>query len=308
MKSWRESGVALESRYEMGAQKVGIWLFIATCSLALCGCSDDTLPQYSKLDRLRVLALLVDLPEIQNPSAGTTTVQLQPYLSDLGGTGTLTLEVQSCLDPGVAVGAEPTCTGTQYASSVQTVTVSNGGGAGAGTFGDPERTGVPASGAISVGLTIPSGILSAYSAAIQNNGVAYLIHVKATSATSTVNAFRRILLSTKTPNANPVMGDLLVNGGSLVSLPSGEVSLSFTASSTAESYNYVNGSGSSSTLTEVFETTWFITDGTLANPRTLVGESTTWKTPEGAASGRQSVVVGVLRDGRGGVAVLTRKF
>lgn len=282
-------------------------LYLSVLSLALTACSMDDLPKYSKLDRLRILALDVDQPEIQNPAGGVTNVQLTPYVSDVGGTGTINLAVQSCLDPGVGLGAEPSCDGAQFASTVQNVTVSDAGGAPVDTFGNPERTGKPLSGAITVGLTIPAGLLAQYSAALQNNGVAYLITVTATRGSDVVRSFRRVLLSTKTPNTNPVLSDLLANGASLTALPTGEASLTFAAGSAPESYTFVGGNGSE-TLTETFETTWFVADGNIDNPRTQTGESTVWESPGSAPSGRQAVVVGVLRDGRGGTSVLIRKF
>ncbi len=70
----------------------------------------------------------------------------------------------------------------------------------------------------------------------------------------------------------------------------------------------MNAVGTTTAETEVFETTWFVSDGAIENPRTRVGESTEWETPASAPVGRQSVVVGVLRDERGGTAVLIRKF
>lgn len=274
-------------------------LMISITSLCvLTSCAMNDFPKYSALDRLRILALVANVPEIQNPSAGTTNVQLTPYLSDLNGTGTVALEIQSCLDGGVAYGAEPTCAGAATASSVLNQTV---------TFSDVERTGAP-TGAITVPLSIPAGLLSSYSSALQYNGVAYLITVKATRGSESVRSFRRILLSTKAPNQNPVLGDLLVNGSSLTSLPSGEVALSFSATGSPEGYQYLTTGGTVQSLTEVYETTWFVTDGTIESPRSRQGETVTWKAPSTAPSGRQSVVVGVLRDGRGGVHVLVRKL
>jgi hypothetical protein len=274
-------------------------LFLSFFSLAvLTSCGMDEFPKYSALDRLRILALVVDTPEIQNPSAGIINVQMTPYLSDLNGTGTVALEIQSCLDSGVAYGAEPSCVGAVTASSLLSQTV---------TFADLERTGAP-TGAITVPLTIPAGLLAGFSPTLQFNGVPYLITVKATRGSEIVRSFRRVLLSTKTPNQNPTLGDLLVNGSSLTVLPTGEVALSFSATGTPETYQFLSSTGTVSNQTEVFETTWFISEGVIENPRTRQGETITWKAPASGPSGRQAVVVGVLRDGRGGVSVLIRKL
>jgi hypothetical protein len=281
---------------------------LAILLFGVLACSKSDLPQYTKLDQLRILAVVVSTPEIQNPGAGTTNVNVDPYISDIGGTGNITLTVQSCLDPGIAVGAAPSCTGALYASSVQTVSMTAPAGQPADTFGTPERTGKASSGSIAVGLQIPAGLLLPFPAALQNNGVAYLITVTATSGTASVRAYKRVLISNKTPNTNPAISDLLANGASLTTLPTGDATMSFTAGSTPETYVYLTTDGVSQTLTETFETTWFISDGEIENPRTKAGQTTTWTTPGAAPSGRQTVVVGVLRDGRGGTGVLIKKF
>lgn len=270
-------------------------------------CSKDEFPQYTKLDRLKILALVADTPEIQNPSAGVTTVNLDPYISDVNGTGAVTLTVQSCLDPGVQLGAAPTCANAQYASATQNISVSDPAGQAAGVFGSPERTGKPSTGAISVGLQIPPGFLSAFSAPLKYNGVAYLIVVTATRGNEVVRSFKRILVSNKAVNLNPGLADLFADGTSLTVLPPGEVSLSFTASSSLENYQFMSMDGSLTSVTERFETTWFVTDGEIENPRTQSGQTTLWKVAP-PSPGRQAVLAGVLRDGRGGVSVLIKKF
>lgn len=276
--------------------------------LSLVSCSSSDLPQYTKLGDLRILAITVSTPEIQNPSAGTTNVTIDPYISDINGSGSVTLEVQSCLDPGVSLGQQPSCTSAQYASSVQTVTVTAPVGQAAGTFGSPERTGKSSSGSITVGLQIPSGLLSGYSTVKQFNGIAYLITVKAIGASSTVSSFKRVIMTTRSANSNPTLTDLYANGVSISALPSGSAELSFATSSSPETYQYMSSDGSTQTLTESFEVSWFISDGEVLNPRTLSTETTTWSAPTSSPSGRQSVVVGVMRDGRGGTSVLVKKF
>lgn len=282
-------------------------LLALVVSVLTLQCGGKEMAKYSQLDRLRILALVVDTPELQNPAAGVTNVQLTPILSDIGGTGTIDLAVQSCLDPGSSLGADPSCDGAAQASTVQNITVSDAGGAPVDTFGDPERTGQPASGAIAVPLNIPAGLLSAYSATIQNNGLPYLITVTATRGSQTLKSFKRVLISNKAPNTNPTLSDLLSNGVSLTALPTGKPALSFTSSG-AETYPFMNSAGATTTETEVFETTWFVADGVIENSRTRVGETTEWEAPATAPAGRQAVVVGVLRDDRGGTAVLIRKF
>lgn len=275
--------------------------------LLLLSCGENNLPKYSTLSGLRILALVVDTPELQNPGAGTVNVNLTPYVSDLNGSGNITLEIQSCLDPGVALGAEGSCTNATNASSVQTVTVTAAAAQPTGTFGSPERTGKPSTGTIAVGLQIPANFLDAYSSALQFNGVAYLITVKATASTGVVKSFRRVLISKQTPNTNPTLSDILANGSTLSSLPTTDVELSFSNTPTTGSYQLMSSTGEVQAVAKVYQTTWFVTDGEVLNPRSLATETTTWSTPT-APTGRKTVVVGVLRDGRGGTSVLVKAF
>ncbi|MFN7905733.1 MAG: hypothetical protein ACK5P5_11175 [Pseudobdellovibrionaceae bacterium] len=271
----------------------------------LTGCGNEDLPQYTKLDRLRILAITTPTPEIQNPAGGVVNVNITPYLSDVSGSGNLTLTIQSCLDPGTSLGVAPTCEGGTFASTPQTVSVTAPAGQADGTFGSPERTGAPSTGAITVGLNVPAGLLSAYSASAQNNGVPYLITVTVNSSSGSIRAFRRILFSTKTVNSNPVLADLFSQGASLTVRPTSDVDLSFTAAGSPETYNILGTDGVIRSETEIFETTWFISDGEILNPRTKVGETTKWSAGS-APQGRKTVVSGVLRDGRGGVSVMIR--
>jgi hypothetical protein len=285
-----------------GSIIVSVFLF------AVLGCGSDNLPQYSKLDRLRILGITTPTPELQNPAGGTVNVNIVPYISDVGGNGNITLQVQSCLDPGTSLGAAPTCTGASYTSAPQTVTVTAPAGQADGVFGTPERTGAPSTGAITVGLNVPAGLLLAFSSSIQNNGVPYLITVTVTSSSGVIRAYRRILISTKVANTNPTLTNLLSQGVPLASFPNAEVQLSFASSGSPESYSLFGTDGSVNLQTETYETTWFVSDGEILNPRTKAGETTTWSAGGAAPSGRKSIVAGVLRDGRGGMSVLIRTF
>ncbi len=264
--------------------------------LGLSACGNDSLPKYTKLDGLRILAINANPLEIQNPPAGVQNIQVTPYIVDIGGTGAVSLTVETCLDRGVSIGADPTCTSATDRATVNSTL----------NFTDAERT-EPAS-PIAVNFTVPTNLLANYAKPLQFNGVPFLITVTATRGDTTVKSFRRVLVSTKTPNQAPGLADLLADGFALATLPTKEVNLSFTASTTPESYQYMNSKEEISNLTEVFETTWFASDGEIKIPRTRENETTTWTPPSTPPSGRKVVVVGVLRDGRGGIDVIIRKF
>lgn len=264
--------------------------------IGLSACGNDSLPKYTKLDGLRILAIDLDTLEIQNPPAGVQNIQVTPYISDIGGTGAVNLTVQTCLDRGVSIGADPTCANATDLTTVNSTL----------NFADAERT-APAT-PIAASFTVPANLLANYATPLQFNGVPFLITVTATRGDTTLKSFRRILISTKTPNQAPGLADLLADGSSLTALPNKEVNLSFTANTTPESYQYMNSKEEISNLTEVFETTWFTSDGEIKIPRTRENETTTWTPPSTPPSGRSVVVVGVLRDGRGGIDVIIRKF
>ncbi len=268
-------------------------------------CGKSNFPKYSALDRLRILAITTPTPEIQNPSAGTTSVSITPYVSDIGGTGDITLEVQSCFDPGVNLGAVPNCTSGYLASTIQTITMSSATSVTEGVFGNPERTGTPQSGAITVPIQIPLQALDPFPAYLQYNGISYIITVKATSNSGVVSSFRRILISNKTPNNNPTISDLLLNNNSFTQRPSeGTYQLSLSTTDTPESYQFLTGDGVYKNLKEEYEISWFVSEGVMEISRALLSDLLDWVVPApNPAPAQKAVLVGVLRDGRGGVAV-----
>lgn len=286
--------------------KLILFIFLFFFQLLQLSCSKNNFPKYSALDRLRILGITTPTPELQNPSSGTTNVSITPYVSDIGGSGDITLEVQSCLDPGVSLGATPTCTYAQYASAVQTITMNSIATATEGLFGNPERTGSPQSGAITVPLQIPSQLLPLLPTYMQYNGVSYLITVKATAASGSVSSFRRILISTKAPNNNPTIADLLLNNLSFTQRPTeGVYQLKLSTTDTPESYQFLTGNGEYKNFQEDYEISWFVSEGVMEIARGFLSDDLDWTvTPTPSPSTPQkTVVVAALRDGRGGMAV-----
>ncbi len=72
--------------------------FFVTLILAalVSACSNDKLPDFNKLDKLRIIALEVNTPEV-NPGA---TVTVTPWISDISETTGLSDTVIVCVDPG----------------------------------------------------------------------------------------------------------------------------------------------------------------------------------------------------------------
>lgn len=270
--------------------------------LFLSSCSDQSLPKYNTLDRLRIMALVAQPPEV-NPGA---IVTITPLVSDLNETTALTYSAFSCLDLGISLGAAPTCTGnpstvTLSSGTISTLTVAK------------SFTGV----ADTVSITIPDQqtMLGSRSAVQQYNGIAYIFeYVLQNSRGEEIRAIKRIAVSdtSKTSkNANPVISDFLFNGAPVTTtMPLATTvaaSLSFTGTPT-ESYARMNSSGELTTEAEEVITTWFITDGKMKFQRTIGLEANEYSTPAQNPSGRDSYLIGVSRDGRGGTGYIVKCF
>ncbi|MBL7716132.1 MAG: hypothetical protein JNL01_11770 [Bdellovibrionales bacterium] len=271
--------------------------------LFLSACSDSTLPEYPKLGPLRVLALTANTPEVT--AAGAVT--LTPLISDVDGAGrTLAWTTEACMDPGVSVGATPSCE-----SALDRVIV-GGAGAGSAVVGASANAWTATLPAITV--NVPVAFATAFSllpTVNQFNGVAYIVVFRITATNGdSVTAFKRIVLTTRTAgdvNTNPTFTDILADGATLAALPTAKTSLSASFSGMQGSYPALRNDGSSTTLTEEATITWFFSDGEYERFRTTSTLTTNeWTPPTSAPAGRGVVVVGVIRDGRGGDAAIVR--
>jgi hypothetical protein len=283
--------------------KIGLYLSrFSFCLLGLIavifqlGCADDDFRPYVELGGLRVLAIQADVAGRAEASPGETVV-LTPYVSDYGVSRALAFEAKACLDLGIAVGVEPSCDGVPGAAVVAS---------GAVTISGTERTGS----ANTFSVTVPSGILTARSAVDRYNGVYYLVTYKIQSADgASVQSFKRIVVSEpskSTKNSNPSLAGILGNGSALVSFPSGDIDLSAQIGpGSQESYDVLKSDLSSTTRNEEMIVTWFISQGELNYFRTVLDGKTNWK-PGAAPAIGGPVVVGVLRDSRGGVDVFVQ--
>lgn len=260
-------------------------LSAALLATLLGSCGNDELPKYQLLDRLRVLALKADLPEVA-PGASVT---LTPLVSDpLGGSRTLTYNVETCLDPGVGIGADVSCahdpTKTTQSGSI--------------SFADARRTAV----APTFTITVPATVFSGRSALDQFNGVAYLVLYRVSAAGGeATSSFRRIVATTRAmKNANPLLGQITVDGSAISSLPATEKALKATISAGAETFDVKGQDGSLRSRAETLTLTWFINEGELKYARTQA-DSTNLYTPPASPSALGPFLVVVLRDDRGGV-------
>lgn len=266
-------------------------IFLFFFGFMLTSCNMEPLEVYSELNSLRILEISVNSPEV-NTFDSPVVVSIQPLISDInGGTTSLDVTVDFCLDPGIAFGVEPVCDGNN--ATTQTFTPN------AGTY----RTGVGP--VFNKSLVFPSSILSVASAAARFNGLAGLITVTATRGSESVQAFRRVLFPEKTSglNLNPGVIDILVNS-SPWTVPTAETTVVAQLSGgSAESYQFKTENGNLRSLTEKLEVSWFTSNGSFQLSRTDENQSNIW-TP--AAGG--GVLVIVVRDGRGGSAHLIKSW
>jgi hypothetical protein len=268
-------------------------IFLFGMVLLIGSCNSSSLKTYSQLGDLRILAVVVkDTNGSTSEGSPGDTFTVNPYISDIVSTGAITFSIVGCVDPGVSYGASPTCAGS---SSLTTYTLSSVTAPYtdfAGTFT----------------VTIPSAILSGQSTATQYNGYNYILLITATNTNGTsVTSLKRITVSTKsTKNNNPSISSITSSGATLGALSTGSVvSLAYVAGAgSAESYQYENSDGSFTSYTETLQATWFATDGSLQYTRTNDGGTTQFTAPSSYPTSRSSVIVTVLRDGRGGEAVV----
>jgi len=264
-------------------------LFAGLALVVFCSCNTARLGQYEIIGDLRVLAIKTEPPEV---SPGDT-VTVTPLVSDINASRPLRFSVEACVDPGILNGATPTCEDRPD----HTVIVQDAELTG---LAAPEYTGA----ATSFSVTVPSTILDNRSASEKNNGVAYLIfyRVRAADGTVLLTSYKSIWASTRAvKNTSPVLSQILVDGAAAGTLPTAKVKLSakFTGNPT-ESYVTLDRAGVEKTREENIVTSWYISEGTLEDPRSYLEEAVEWTPPTAALPDRRTVLVGVTRDGRGG--------
>lgn len=260
-------------------------------TLTLAGCANTGLPDYVKLGDLRILALIPDAPEV---NVGTT-VTITPLLSDINGKGrSLTYSAAACNDPGIGYGAVPTCE-----NSTSKVVLASG--AAAAGLASPNYTGTVST----FTVTVPTSVLDNRSTLEKFNGVSYLITYSIVASDgTTVKSFKRIIVSTKAAgqlNQNPQVLAIQKDGATLTSVPSAATRLTASfASGTAETYSELQPDATTSSKTETLSTTWFISDGTVTQFRTIGTDSTEYTPADTNPTSRNVIFALVTRDGRGG--------
>lgn len=275
--------------------------FLLLSSLFLLACEKDNLPEFNRLEGLRVLALQADTPEV-NPGS---VVTITPIISDINATS-LSFSVSVCLDPGLSYGAQPTCEGNPSKVTIATNTSLTLPGAGESWTGNAD----------SFVVNIPNDtiVFAGRSAAETFNGVNYLIlYTLTNNSGQSVTAVKRIVVSetSKTAkNNNPVTTQVFANGSPLTAMNWGtQFNLSTDLSSaSAEAYMLKNANLETFAKTESLTTTWFITDGEAKFFRSAGTDSNEFNAPGQAPVGRSFYLLAVSRDDRGGISLVKKKF
>ena len=256
--------------------------------LLIFSCGDNNLNKVETLSSFRVLAIQTANPELTQTSGLTVTAR--PYISDINGGGrTVTAIVDGCVDPGISFGAEATCEGnlTKVTSSysVDTSTLPNLK-SGWGNY--------------SSALAIPDTIFTGRTAREKFNGVPFLIIFSFTVDGVIYKTFRRVLITNRTAlNSNPTLTTLHLNGGAIAKPNNGDyLSASYSG---AETYDYLRVDGVTESRTEKLVMAWYVSSGNLDIAKANAGESVKYKSDPPAT---QLLMIGVLRDERGGVTVL----
>lgn len=265
------------------------------------GCSSANFPKVQTLGGLRILGIQASQPEVSN-SALPTVVNLTPIISDLGSGGrTVTISAQACMDPGVSLGATPSCQGVPGTVDLSPVTVNPGPVTNnSQIFGTPSLTGTVSS----MAVTVPAGLLTGRSAVDQYNGVGYLVSFRVSAGADVVLAYKRIIVSNRTvPNTNPDISGVFANGATMAALPTGAVNLTAAVTGT-NTIDYLDQSGSLKSRGKNFTLSYFISDGEIRRAKSGPTEDNKWTPPVPAPVGRPTTVVALVFDGNGGMDFL----
>jgi hypothetical protein len=274
-------------------KKLLLWPLLI-CLIAFFGC-DRVEIDFFQLGPFRLMALVIDQPEVD--ATQENTVSLTPWISDIEAQGrTLTVNIRGCLDPGIGLGIEPQCD----ADNPTTQTID---------YADYNTENLESSlytGAMpSVDITIPADLLAGLPQAQQEEGVDYLIVCEFEAGTEVFRSFKRVRLSTNSQqDTNPIIETILINGQvSSDGIPDGaQIDFTIDPNTPPQKYERLNDQGQTVERTEEYLMTWFVYGGFLSFSRTEPDLSNEFTLDE--TLGNQTLVVGVLRDGRAGSDVM----
>lgn len=257
-------------------------------------CGDQDFKKVEKLDGFRILSVVTSTPEV-TPG---TAVTLQLFVSDVEGAGrVINGTTVACVDPGISLGAKVNCDHDPTAVT-DTYTIDT-------TTADMTSNLFTGLAADTLNVTVPAAILTGRSAREQHNGVGYIVIFNFEVDGEEITAFKRVVATNRgSLNSNPSGSAILLNETPISATPQKDDKLKMT-SSAPETYDYINIDGSTDTRTEEFQVAWYVTKGEFDSPKSDINE--TIKYLSKAATG-PSLVVGIVRDERGGVEIVREFF
>lgn len=267
--------------------------FFLLILLLTVGCGSQEMKKVELLNEFRILAVVTTTPEVV-PGAGVT---LQLFVSDVKGGGrVINGTTISCIDPGISFGAQVNCDHDPFAVAgtytIDTTTVDMTSNLFTGLAAD------------TLNVTVPIGIFVGRSVRDQFNGVGYISIFNFNVDGKDVSVFKRVVATNRGAlNTNPAGSAILLNGAPISATPNKNDKLRMT-SSAPETYDYITIDGSTEVRTEGLQVAWYVTEGKFDKPKSDVNE--TVKYLDDAAT-TPSLVIGIVRDERGGVD-LVREF
>ena len=262
-------------------------MFSALLSLFIfVGCGNDDLPQVETLQGFRVLGIVANNPEV----AAGGSANLQLLVSDVNGGGrTISGTYRACPDPGISLGAEPSCAGVSGATAATAFSVDFS------TLGS-SYTGLNAT---TYTINVPADILDNATTIQQTNGKGYVVVFRFNVDGKTVRAFKTLIVSNRgTKNSNPSAPTIRLNGAALTSLPVVNDQLTINNLTDEETYQAFFSNGTLATLTESYELAWYVSKAKLSAGKVAEGDSVKFET---APEAGPFVALVVVRDERGGI-------
>lgn len=255
-------------------------------TLSFWGCGNDDLPKVETLSGFRVLGILADSPEL----AVGGTANLQLLVSDVNGGGrTISGTYRACPDPGISLGATPSCDGVTGATAATAFSVDFS------TLGT-SYTGLSAT---TYAITVPADLLDGANTIQQTNGKGYVVVFNFNVDGKTVRAFKSLFVTTRgTKNSNPANPTIRLNGGAFAGLPVINDRLTIDNLTDEETFQAYFSNGTLATITESYELAWYVSKAKLSAGKVAEGDSVKFETAPAAGP---FVAVVVVRDERGGM-------
>lgn len=260
--------------------------------ILLLSCGDDRFKKIEKLDGFRVIGINASTLGNESEVAPGGSADVTVYVSDVTGGGRLISGTyESCIDPGISVGAEVNCNHDSAAISgvynVNTAVLNPTDGFYTGY-------------AATLSITVPASIFLGRTAREQFNGVSYIVIFRFIVDGKTITAFKRIIATNRGNfNLNPLGAIVNLNGAPMASIPNKDDRLTISGL-VPQTYSYQNVDESFETRTEDLEVGWYVSSGTFDRPKSDYGETVKFLDDAPASL----LLLAIIRDERGGMEVV----